>query len=104
MRSRSASALTRLVGNRAYGVNATIKARFSQGVPWPISIITYDPPTQAAVTGTTASFAIPTQFRGDQLATMAATYADVTPAGLKQMKRIGARRLHQQHLFRKAVA
>nr|WP_241773983.1 cellulase family glycosylhydrolase [Micromonospora haikouensis] len=66
----TASALTRLVGSRAYGVNATIEARFSQGVPWQISIITYDPPTQAAATGTTSSFTIPTQFRGDQLATM----------------------------------
>ncbi|WP_460917099.1 hypothetical protein [Plantactinospora veratri] len=40
-----------------------------------------DPPTQAASTGTTTSFAIPTQFRGDQLATMEARYVDGTPAG-----------------------
>ncbi|MFY1674545.1 cellulase family glycosylhydrolase [Plantactinospora sp. WMMB334] len=77
----TATALTRLVGNRAHGVNSTIEARFSQGVPWQIHIITYDPPTQAAATGTTGSFAIPTQFRGDQLATMEARYADGTPAG-----------------------
>ena len=77
----TAAALTRLVGNRAYGVNATIEARFSQGVPWPISIITYDPPTQAGATGTTSAFAIPTQFRGDQLATMEAKYADGSAAG-----------------------
>ncbi|GAA1514316.1 hypothetical protein GCM10009677_54400 [Sphaerisporangium rubeum] len=32
-------------GNRAYGVNATIDARFSQGVPQQISIIFSDPPT-----------------------------------------------------------
>ncbi|AVT31662.1 cellulase [Plantactinospora sp. BC1] len=75
------AALTRLAGDRAYGVNATIEARFSQGVPWQISIISSDPPTQAATTGTTASFAIPTRFRGDQLATMEARYADGTPAG-----------------------
>jgi hypothetical protein len=75
------AALTRLVGNRAYGVNATIEARFSQGAPWQISIITYDPPTLATATGTTSSFAIPTQFRGDQLATMEAKYADGSPAG-----------------------
>jgi endoglucanase len=75
------AALTRLVGNRAYGVNATIEARFSQGAPWPISIITYDPPVQSDANGTTGSFAIPTQFRGDQLATMEARYADGTPAG-----------------------
>jgi len=75
------AAVTRLVGNRAYGVNATIEARFSTGVAWPISVITYDPPTQAGATGTTASLTIPTQFRGDQLATMEARYADGTPAG-----------------------
>ncbi|WP_405429058.1 hypothetical protein [Micromonospora sp. NBC_00617] len=40
-----------------------------------------DPPTQAAATGTTASFTIPTQFRGDQLATMEARYADGSAAG-----------------------
>ncbi|WP_422755862.1 cellulase family glycosylhydrolase [Micromonospora sp. WMMD708] len=77
----TASALTRLAGNRAAGVNATIEARFSQGVPWQISIISYDPPTQSAASGTTASFAIPTQFRGDQLATMEAKYADGSGAG-----------------------
>ncbi|GES17231.1 endoglucanase [Acrocarpospora pleiomorpha] len=77
----TASALTRLAGNRAYGVNSAIEARFSQGVPWPISIISSDPPTQAAATGTTTSFAIPTQFRGDQLATMEAKYADGSAAG-----------------------
>ncbi|MFE2756030.1 cellulase family glycosylhydrolase [Actinosynnema sp. NPDC059335] len=75
------AALTRLVGNRAHGVNATVEARFSQGVPWSIDIITSDPPTQAAATGTTASFAVPTLFRGDQLATMEAVYADGSPAG-----------------------
>ncbi|GGN44168.1 aryl-phospho-beta-D-glucosidase BglC (GH1 family) [Actinoplanes campanulatus] len=77
----TAAALARLAGNRAYGVNATIEARFSAGVPWPISIITADRPVQAAATGTTGSFAIRTQFRGDQLATMEARYADGSNAG-----------------------
>ncbi|MFC7385095.1 cellulase family glycosylhydrolase [Sphaerisporangium rhizosphaerae] len=77
----TSAALTRLAGNRAYGVNATIEARFSQGAPWQISIISSDTPTQAAATGTTSSFAIPTQFRGDQLATMEAKYADGSGAG-----------------------
>jgi len=77
----TAAALTRLAGNRAYGVNATIEARFSQGAPWQISIITFEPPTQASATGTTSSLVIPTQFNGDQLATMEAKYADGTPAG-----------------------
>ncbi|MEV0728205.1 cellulase family glycosylhydrolase [Polymorphospora sp. NPDC050346] len=75
------AAVTRLVGNRAYGVNATIEAHFSHGVPWPISIVSHDPPTHAAATGTTAAFPIPTQFRGDQLATMEARYADGSNAG-----------------------
>ncbi|MFJ6198042.1 cellulase family glycosylhydrolase [Micromonospora sp. NPDC092111] len=77
----TASALTRLTGSRAYGVNATLSARFSQGVPWRINVLTYDRPVQTNATGTTSSFAIPTQFRGDQLATMEATYADGTNAG-----------------------
>jgi endoglucanase len=75
------AAVTRLAGNRAYGVNATIEAHFSAGVPWPISIITADPPTQANASGSTTSLAIPTQFRGDQLATMEAKYADGSNAG-----------------------
>ncbi|TNH31733.1 cellulase [Micromonospora orduensis] len=77
----TSAALTRLVGNRAPGVNANLEATFSQGVPWPISVISYDPPTQSAASGTTSSFTIPTQFRGDQLATMEAKYADGSPAG-----------------------
>ncbi|MDG4832010.1 cellulase family glycosylhydrolase [Solwaraspora sp. WMMD1047] len=77
----TAAAVTRLVGNRAYGVNATIEARFSAGVPWQLSILSYDRPTQAAATGPTSSFAIPTQFRGDQLATMEAKYPDGSGAG-----------------------
>ncbi|QSB16730.1 cellulase family glycosylhydrolase [Natronosporangium hydrolyticum] len=74
-------AMTRLVDDRAYGVNSTIEARFSQGTPWQINIITYDTPTQTTATGTTSSFAIPTEFHGDQLATMAARYADGSNAG-----------------------
>ncbi|MFI9638596.1 cellulase family glycosylhydrolase [Micromonospora sp. NPDC051925] len=77
----TAAALTRLTGNRAYGVNATLSARFSQGVPWRINVLTYDRPVLSNATGTTGSFAVPTQFRGDQLATMEAVYADGTNAG-----------------------
>jgi endoglucanase len=77
----TATALTRLVGNRAYGVNATIEARFSTGVPWPIKVITNDAPVLAGSTGTTSSFTIPTQFRGDVLATMESKYADGSNAG-----------------------
>lgn len=77
----TASALTRLSGSRNYGVNAVLSAHFSQGVPWRINIVTYDTPVLSAATGTTGSFAIPTSFRGDQLATMEAKYADGSNAG-----------------------
>ncbi|ACU37240.1 cellulase family glycosylhydrolase [Actinosynnema mirum] len=77
----SAAALTRLAGNRAHGVNATVELRFSQGVPWPVDVISSDRPVQSAAEGTTAAFAIPTRFLGDQLATMEAAYADGSPAG-----------------------
>ncbi|MEJ2854072.1 MULTISPECIES: cellulase family glycosylhydrolase [unclassified Saccharothrix] len=76
-----AAALTRLVGDRAHGVNATLQARFSAGVPWPIDVITHDLPVQSDATGTTDAFAIPTRFHGDVLATMQARYADGSNAG-----------------------
>ena len=77
----TASALTRLVGSRAYGVNATLHARFSNGVPWRINVITHDPPVLSNAIGSTGAFTIATQFRGDQLATMEARYADGSNAG-----------------------
>ncbi|RRR98449.1 cellulase family glycosylhydrolase [Glycomyces terrestris] len=76
-----ASRLTTLLGDRSYGVRGTVHAVFSQGVPWRISVISYDQPTMSAATGASATFAIPTQFKGDQLATMEAKYADGTNAG-----------------------
>ncbi|OLZ74820.1 cellulase [Streptomyces sp. IMTB 2501] len=77
----TATALTRLTGNRAYGVNATLQARFSRGLPWKIDVITYDTPVLSSTKGTSGSFALPTQYRGDVLATMEATYADGGNAG-----------------------
>ncbi|ADI13041.1 glycoside hydrolase family 5 [Streptomyces bingchenggensis BCW-1] len=77
----TAAALTRLTGNRDYGVNATLQARFSGGLPWQIDIITYDPPVLSNASGTTGSFTVPTQYRGDVLATMEAKYADGSNAG-----------------------
>ncbi|RAS67065.1 aryl-phospho-beta-D-glucosidase BglC (GH1 family) [Lentzea atacamensis] len=77
----TAAALTRLSGSRNYGTNAVLTAHFSQGVPWRINIVTYDPPVLQNATGTTSSFAIPTAFRGDLLATMEAKYADGSNAG-----------------------
>ncbi|MGW0390456.1 cellulase family glycosylhydrolase [Streptomyces sp. NPDC003042] len=77
----TAKALTRLVGNRAYGVNSTLQARFTRGLPWNIDIVTNDVPALSDATGTTDSFTVPTQYRGNDLATMHATYADGTNAG-----------------------
>ncbi|WP_330293261.1 cellulase family glycosylhydrolase [Streptomyces sp. NBC_00576] len=77
----TATALTRLAGNRAYGVNATIEARFNRGLPWKIYVTTYDRPALSNATGNTSGVTVPTQFRGDQLATMEATYADGSNAG-----------------------
>lgn len=77
----TAAALTKMVGSRDYGVNVTLQARFSAGMPWRINVITSATPTLSAATGTTSSFAIPTQFNGDQLATMEAKYADGSGAG-----------------------
>jgi aryl-phospho-beta-D-glucosidase BglC (GH1 family) len=77
----TAAALTRLSGARDYGTNATISAHFSQGVPWRINLVTHDVPVLRSATGTTASFAIPTTFRGDLLATMEARYDDGSNAG-----------------------
>lgn len=77
----TAKALTRLVGNRTYGVNSTLQARFTGGLPWQIDIVTQDTPVLTDATGTNASFTVPTQYRGDDLATMHSTYADGTNAG-----------------------
>ncbi|MFI9816346.1 cellulase family glycosylhydrolase [Saccharothrix variisporea] len=77
----TAALITRLSGAREYGTNAVLHARFSQGVPWRINLVTRDTPILSNATGTTSSFAIPTTFRGDQLATMEAKYDDGTNAG-----------------------
>jgi endoglucanase len=76
-----AAALTRLAGDRAYGIDATLQAEFRTGVPWQITIRTSDTPVQSAASGTDGTLTIPTQFRGDLLATMEATYADGSDAG-----------------------
>ncbi|MET9760892.1 cellulase family glycosylhydrolase [Streptomyces sp. NPDC006372] len=77
----TASALTRLAGNRAYGINSTIEARFSRGLPWKIHVTTYDRPVLSDASGGTGGLTVPTQFRGDLLATMEAKYADGGNAG-----------------------
>jgi endoglucanase len=86
----SAEALARLAGDRAHGVNATLQARFSRGVPWRIDIITAATPVLSGATGTTTGcsadpwgrcFAVPADFRGDVLSTMEARYDDGSNAG-----------------------
>ncbi|MFJ1730411.1 cellulase family glycosylhydrolase [Streptomyces sp. NPDC088254] len=77
----TATALTRLAGNRAYGINSTVEARFSRGVPWRIHVTTYDRPELSNASGDTGGLTVPTRYRGDQLATMEAKYADGGNAG-----------------------
>ncbi|HZU55183.1 MAG TPA: cellulase family glycosylhydrolase [Actinocrinis sp.] len=77
----TAATLSSLVGDRAYGVDATLDVRFSKGVAWQIHVISNDTPVLAAATGTTSAFEIPTQFNGDVLATMEAKYDDGSNAG-----------------------
>ena len=75
-----AATLTRLAGDRAYGTNATIEARFSAGVAWKIHIISFDQAVLSNATGTN-SLVIPTQFKGDHIEQMEAHYADGSNAG-----------------------
>jgi aryl-phospho-beta-D-glucosidase BglC (GH1 family) len=77
-----ASLLAKLVGDQAYGANATLDARFSRGLPWQINIVTSAAPVLAAATGTTSAFTIPTQFNGDTLSMMQSVYPDGSNAGV----------------------
>ncbi|WDF35690.1 cellulase family glycosylhydrolase [Streptomyces sp. T12] len=77
----TAAALTELAGDRRYGVNATLEARFSRGVPWRIDVITYDAPVLSNASGSTSGLTVATRFRGDMLATMEARYDDGSNAG-----------------------
>jgi aryl-phospho-beta-D-glucosidase BglC (GH1 family) len=77
----SAALLERLAGDRTPGPADELVVRFSGGVPWTVHVINQETPVLGAVSGTTGSFAIPTSFTGDQLATMEAKYADGSNAG-----------------------
>jgi len=76
-----ATLLTKLAGTQTYGVNATLQAHFSRGLPWQINIVTNAQPVLSAATGTTSSLTIPTQFNGDMLSMMQSVYADGSNAG-----------------------
>jgi endoglucanase len=77
----TADALTRLAGDRAAGVDATLEVRYSDGVPWKLFVRSYDQPVMADATGTTDGLTIPTRFNGDLMANVESTYADGTAAG-----------------------
>ena len=75
-----AATLERLADD-AYGVGTRVFAEFSRGVPWRFDVITFDRPVLSGASGSTGAFSIPTDFRGDQLATMEAVYASGGNAG-----------------------
>jgi endoglucanase len=79
----TAGMLTRLSSDREYGVNATLEARFSRGLPWQIEVVTYDEAVLSDATGRTDGFTIPVQYKGDVLSAMEARYPDGAYAGTK---------------------
>lgn len=76
-----ASQLSKLTTSGKLGVNATIVAKFNKGADWKFNVVLYNTPKLSSTTGTTSSFAIPTAFNGDQLATMEAVYVNGGNAG-----------------------
>ncbi|MGW3295885.1 cellulase family glycosylhydrolase [Streptomyces xiamenensis] len=77
----AADTLARLTADRPHGVTAVLSVAFARGVPWDLHIIRYEPPVLSDTTGTISGTGIPTDFRGDRLATMEAVYADGGNAG-----------------------
>jgi endoglucanase len=76
-----ASRLSQIIGTSGTGVRGDLFVDYSSGAPWRISVIAYQRPILQSTSGSIDTFAIPTQFRGDQVATMEATYADGSAAG-----------------------
>lgn len=76
-----AELLERLTSSDGFGTKDLVTAEFNQGADWIIRVISADMPALDSVTGTTDSFAIPTDFNGDLLATMEARYEDGSNAG-----------------------
>lgn len=64
-----------------FGENAVLTAEFNNGADWNFDVLYYDMPMLHSVAGTTSTFAIPTAFNGDRLATMEALYASGGNAG-----------------------
>ncbi|MFC4403009.1 cellulase family glycosylhydrolase [Gracilibacillus xinjiangensis] len=73
--------LKSLIASNKTGTIATITITFSSGVDWKIDVRQFSTPKLSDAEGTTASFRIPAEFHGDQLATMEAYYPDGTIAG-----------------------
>ena len=77
----SAPLLDRLAGSGDTGPRARLTVDYSDGLPWQVHVIRFDTPQLESATGSTESFAVPTAFHGDRLATMEAVYDDGTNAG-----------------------
>ncbi|WP_261301676.1 X2-like carbohydrate binding domain-containing protein [Paenibacillus andongensis] len=75
-----ASYLSKLASG-ALGEEEVLTANFNSGPAWKIHVRYYNTPVLQNTSGTTSSFAIPTAFNGDQLATMEAVYATGGNAG-----------------------
>lgn len=75
------AALLQKLVTKQHGINATLTTTFSAGADWKINVIYYEPPILRSTQGPEGIFSIPTQFNGDSLATMEATYADGGNAG-----------------------
>lgn len=76
-----ASQLKKLTASQKYGENAVLTLKFNKGVAWRLKIIVNDTAKLSDAKGTTESFAIPTTFNGNQLATMEAVYTAGGNAG-----------------------
>lgn len=76
-----AAKLAELTSSGKLGVNAVLTATFNKGVDWNFKVVVYSTPKLQNASGTASSFAIPTAFNGDQLATMEAVYETGGNAG-----------------------
>jgi aryl-phospho-beta-D-glucosidase BglC (GH1 family) len=73
--------LAKLTDSAELGEVALLTTRFNKGADWTFHVLYNDTPVLQNAEGTTGSFAIPTAFNGDVLATMEAVYATGGNAG-----------------------
>jgi len=73
--------ITKLTASKKLGEEVVLTVKFNKGVTWKLKIIMSDTVKFINAQGTTESFAIPTTFNGNQLATMEAVYPDGSNAG-----------------------